>query len=48
MARLPGEFELIERHFAPLARRYAGAYGLLDDAALITPAPGRRGWTHYS
>ncbi len=40
MARMPGEFELIERYFAPLARGFAGAYGLLDDAAVIAPAPG--------
>ncbi|OGA60867.1 MAG: thiamine-phosphate kinase [Betaproteobacteria bacterium RIFCSPLOWO2_12_FULL_65_14] len=40
MTRVAGEFELIERYFAPLARRYAGAFGLLDDAAVITPAPG--------
>ncbi len=37
---LPDEFELIARHFAPLARGFPGAYGLLDDAAVITPAPG--------
>ena len=35
-----GEFELIARYFAPLARGFPGAYGLLDDAALITPLPG--------
>jgi thiamine-monophosphate kinase len=37
---LPGEFELIARYFAPLARAYPGAYGLLDDAAVISPAAG--------
>ncbi|HEX8011072.1 MAG TPA: thiamine-phosphate kinase [Casimicrobiaceae bacterium] len=37
---LPGEFELIERYFAPLARGFPGAYGLLDDAAVISPPPG--------
>ena len=37
---LPSEFELIARYFAPLARAFPGAYGLLDDAAVITPAPG--------
>jgi thiamine-monophosphate kinase len=37
--RLPGEFELIARYFAPLARDFPGAYGLLDDAAVISPAP---------
>jgi hydrogenase maturation factor len=36
---LPGEFELIARYFAPLARAFPGAYGLLD-AAVIAPAPG--------
>jgi thiamine-monophosphate kinase len=35
---LPGEFELIARYFAPLARAFPGAYGLLDDAAVIRPA----------
>ncbi len=37
---LPSEFELIARHFAPLARAFPGAYGLLDDAAVIRPACG--------
>ena len=37
---LPGEFELIARYFAPLAKGFPGAYGLLDDAAVITPAAG--------
>ena len=37
---LPGEFELIARYFAPLAKGFPGAYGLLDDAAVIAPAPG--------
>jgi len=37
---LPGEFALIARYFAPLARGFPGAYGLLDDAAVIAPAPG--------
>lgn len=36
----PSEFELIARHFAPLARAFPGAYGLRDDAAVIGPAPG--------
>jgi thiamine-monophosphate kinase len=36
----PGEFELIARYFAPLAKGFPGAYGLLDDAAVIAPAPG--------
>jgi thiamine-monophosphate kinase len=37
---LPCEFELIARYFAPLARAFPGAYGLLDDAAVISPASG--------
>jgi thiamine-monophosphate kinase len=37
---LPGEFELIARYFAPLAAKFPGAYGLLDDAAVIAPPPG--------
>jgi thiamine-monophosphate kinase len=37
---LPSEFELIARHFAPLARAFPGAYGLLDDAAVISPGSG--------
>lgn len=37
---LPNEFELIARYFAPLARAFPGAYGLLDDVALINPASG--------
>lgn len=36
-----GEFELIERYFAPLASGEAGALGLSDDAALLTPPAGR-------
>jgi thiamine-monophosphate kinase len=35
----PGEFELIERYFRPLARA-PGAFSLLDDAALIRPPHG--------
>ena len=37
---LPGEFELIARYFAPLAEGFPGAYGLLDDAAVIASLPG--------
>ena len=37
----PGEFELIRELFAPLAADEPGALGLLDDAALIAPRPGR-------
>lgn len=36
---LPGEFSLIARHFRPLAG--PGALGLLDDAAVLAPSPGR-------
>ncbi len=36
----PGEFELIARYFAPLARGFPCAYGLLDDTAVIAPAAG--------
>ncbi len=35
----PEEFQLIARHFRPLAG--PGALGLLDDAALLAPPPGR-------
>lgn len=38
--RLPSEFELIARYFEPLAREFPGAYGLRDDAAVISPLPG--------
>ncbi|MEP0707162.1 MAG: thiamine-phosphate kinase [Parvibaculum sp.] len=36
----PGEFELIEKIFAPLAAGADGAYALKDDAALYRSAPG--------
>ena len=36
----PGEFELIRRYFAPLARGFPGSFGLTDDAAVFAPAPG--------
>ena len=32
-----GEFDLIARHFAPLATKGKPAYGLTDDAAVLTP-----------
>lgn len=35
----PGEFELIRRYFAPLAKD-PGSLGLTDDAAVLTPKPG--------
>ncbi len=37
---MPGEFALIARYFAPLAEGFPGAYGLVDDVAAISPAPG--------
>src|SRR6185295_4766986 len=36
-----GEFELIAKYFAPLARGEPGAFGLTDDAAVFKPKPGR-------
>lgn len=35
------EFETIRRLFAPLSRGEAGAFGLGDDAAVLSPAPGQ-------
>ena len=40
MTEPPAEFGLIARHFRPLAEE--GGLGLLDDAALMTPPPGRQ------
>jgi thiamine-monophosphate kinase len=40
--RLPPEFDLIARYFAPLAAPAPGALGLTDDAALIDVSPGHR------
>ena len=37
-----GEFEIIKRHFAPLAAAEPGALGLIDDAALLTLDAGRQ------
>ena len=37
---LPSEFELVARHFAKLSAGFPGAYGLLDDAAVISPSAG--------
>ena len=39
MSAPPAEFDLIARHFRPLAG--PGGLGLLDDAALLDPPPGR-------
>jgi thiamine-monophosphate kinase len=37
---IKGEAELIGTYLAPLARGYPGAFGLGDDCAMFTPAPG--------
>jgi thiamine-monophosphate kinase len=39
-ARLPGEFQLIARYFAPLAANAPGAVGLQDDAFTFQPPAG--------
>jgi thiamine-monophosphate kinase len=39
--RLPGEFDLIARYFAPLAAGMPGALGLTDDACTLIPPPGQ-------
>jgi thiamine-monophosphate kinase len=36
-----GEFELIARYFAPLAKGFAGAGGLKSDNAFLPPTPAR-------
>ena len=41
-SRLPGEFELIARYFAPLSEGFEGAYGLRDDVAVMTPGSGKQ------
>lgn len=41
MALRSGEFDLISRHFAPLAVGVAGAFGLGDDTARLPPPAGR-------
>ncbi len=41
-AKRPDEFELIARFFAPLAEGESDALGLQDDAALLSPEPGKR------
>jgi thiamine-monophosphate kinase len=40
VAPLPGEFDLIARYFAPLARNTPGALGLQDDAVTFAPPAG--------
>lgn len=42
MPRKPGEFELIERYFAPLTKRSKGSFGLHNDAAVLDVQPGQR------
>jgi len=37
---LPSEFELVARYFAKLSAGFPGAYGLRDDAAVISPSAG--------
>ena len=39
-SKLPGEFDLIARYFAPLAANAPGALGLRDDAATFQPPAG--------
>jgi thiamine-monophosphate kinase len=39
--RRPGEFALIERLFAPLAKSMPGAFDLTDDVALFAPSSGQ-------
>jgi len=39
-----GEFERIDRFFAPLSQGAAGAFGLTDDAALLPPAAEGSAW----
>ncbi len=38
----PDEFELIDRYFAPLAESEPGAFGLSDDAAVLSPPPNKQ------
>jgi len=40
--RLPGEFDLIARYFAPIAKSHPGALGLTDDAAFLDLPPGHQ------
>ena len=40
MAKEVDEFDLIGRFFEPLARDMPGAFGLVDDAAVLRPDPG--------
>lgn len=38
---IAGEDSLVQDYFAPLASGFAGAFGLEDDCAALTPEPGR-------
>lgn len=38
--RIDSEEEFISRYLAPLSRGFAGAFGLTDDCAAVTPPPG--------
>lgn len=38
--RIASEAEIIARYLRPLARKFAGAFDLADDAAALTPPPG--------
>jgi thiamine-monophosphate kinase len=38
---MSGEFQMIAEIFAPLAEGFPGAFGLLDDAAVVVPRPNR-------
>ncbi len=38
--RLPDEFDLIARYFAPLTKGFPGAFALGDDGAVLHPEPG--------
>jgi len=40
VAKRSGEFEVISRYFAPLARDVSGSFDLSDDAAVFTPSAG--------
>ncbi len=42
MGKRPGEFELIERYFAPLAAKAEGTFGLHNDAAVLPVCAGER------
>jgi len=41
MAGRSGEFELIARHFAPIAQKSKAALSLMDDAAVLSVPDGQ-------